>query len=146
MAAQWMNRSIPEFNTKVYLLHQIFEGAMKEQPARTKNVARQVRLTKHGWSPKHALAFEELKNAIANHVRLVYPTKDMVQYLYTEDNEFNSSAVVTQIPLVDLERELNQQRHDPLGFCGHKFSGSELNWSIVDKEGFAVVDALKKLD
>ena len=141
-----MNRSIPEFNTKVYLLQQIFEGAMKEQPATAKSFVRQVKLTKHGWSPKHALVFEKLKSAIANHVRLVYPKKDMIQCLYTDANEFNSSALVTEIPLVDLERELNQQRHEPLGFCGHKFSGSELNWSIVEKEGFAVVDALKKLD
>ena len=59
MAAQWMSRSIAEFNMKVYLLHQIFESAMKEQPARTKSVARQFRLTKHGWSPKHALAFKD---------------------------------------------------------------------------------------
>jgi len=146
MAAQWMSRSIPEFNSKVYLLQKIFEEAMKHQPTRTKTVARQVRLSKHGWNPRHALAFEEIKNSIASHVRLSYPRKDMIQCLYTDANEFNTSAVVTQIPMADMDKKLDQQKHEPLGFCGHKFSGSELNWSIVEKEEFAIVDALNKLD
>src|SRR5690348_15788514 len=112
----------------------------------TKTVARQVKLANFGWNAYHALAFEQLKQAIANHVRLVYPQKDMVQCLYTDANEYNSSAVVTQIPVDDLGKPVSQQRHEPLGFCGHKFAGSQLNWSIVEKEGFAVVDALSKLD
>ena len=70
----------------------------------------------------------------------------MVQCLFTNAYESNNSAVVTQIPVADLDKPTAQQRHEPLGFCGHKFSGSELNWSIVEKEGFAVVDALNKLD
>jgi len=94
----------------------------------------------------HALAFEELKAAIAHHLKLSYPKKDMVQCVYTDANESNSSAVVTQIPLSDLDKPVAKQRHEPLGFCGHKFSGAQLNWSIVEKEGFAVVDALNKLD
>ena len=146
MAAQWMSRSIPEYNTKVYSLQLLYERAMKDQPARTKTVARQVKLANFGWNAHHALAFEQLKQAIANHVRLVYPQKDMVQCLYTDANEYNSSAVVTQIPVDDLGKPVSQQRHEPLGFCGHKFAGSQLNWSIVEKEGFAVVDALSKLD
>jgi len=89
-----MSRSIPEFNSKVYLLQKIFEEAMKHQPARTKTVARQVRLSKHGWNPRHALAFEEIKNSIASHIRLSYPRKNMIQCLYTDANEFNTSAVV----------------------------------------------------
>ena len=146
MAAQWMSRSIPEYNAKVYSLQLIYEKAMKHQPARTKTIARQVRLAKYGWEATHALAFEQLKQAIVNHVRLAYPQKNMVQCLYTDANECNSSAVVTQIPVCDLDKHLSQQRHEPLGFCGHKFTGSQLNWSIVEKEGFAVVDALNKLD
>ena len=34
MAVQWMSRSIPEFNSKVYKLQQIFEECMKKMPSR----------------------------------------------------------------------------------------------------------------
>ena len=69
----------------------------------------------------------------------------MVQCLYTDANEGNISAVTAQISVCDLEKNFSQQQHGPLGFCGHKFTGSELNWLIVEKEGFAVFDALNYL-
>jgi len=146
MAAQWMSRSIPEFNSRVYPLQLIFEKAMKGQPSRRKSIARQVKLSSVGWNDTHARAFAQLKQAIAHHVQLAYPNKDMIQCLFTDANEFNTSAVVTQIPVADLSKTTAQQMHEPLVFCGHKFSAPELNWSIVEKEGYAVVDAMNMLD
>ena len=51
------------------------EGSAIEE----KSVARQIKLLRFGWNPGHALAFEELKTAIARSVKLVYPRDDMVQ-------------------------------------------------------------------
>ena len=45
MAAQWMSRSIPNFNNIVVPLQDVLEQAMKGQPKRTKAVARGVRLS-----------------------------------------------------------------------------------------------------
>jgi hypothetical protein len=53
--------------------------------------------------------------------------------------------MITQIPPEDLDTPFDEQRHEPLGFCGHRFHGAELNWAIPDKEAFAVVDTFKKL-
>ena len=60
MATQWMSRSIPEYNTKVKKLQKIFEQCMKNMPSRKNSLGRQVKLIKFGWTPEHALAFEEL--------------------------------------------------------------------------------------
>ena len=38
------------------------------------------------------------------------------------------------------------QRHEPLGFVGHRFSETEKNWSVIEKEGFAIKDTMQKLD
>ena len=48
MASQWMSRSIPEYNKIVSPLQDIFELAMKNQPKRTKSVARGVKLKLFG--------------------------------------------------------------------------------------------------
>ena len=82
-----MSRSIPEYNKKVQILQDVFEKCMKDQPSRNKSVARQVRLLRFGWNPGHALAFEELKTAIARSVKLAYPRDDMVQCVFTDANE-----------------------------------------------------------
>jgi len=116
-----MSRSIPEYNTKVHILQQIFEHCMKHMPSRKKSIARQVRLIKFGWSPKHALAFVKLKDAVAQSARLGYPREDRIQCMFTDANDYNTSGVVTQIPVEDAGKPVELQRHEPLGFVGHQY-------------------------
>jgi hypothetical protein len=146
MAAQWMSRSIPEYNKRVQCLQDIFEQCMRDQPSRKKSVARQVRLSRYGWAPGHALAFEQLKMAIVSCVRLAYPRKDMVQCMFTDASDDCASGMVTQIPIEDEEKPIQFQRHEPLGFVGHRFNETEKNWSVAEKEGFAIKDTMQKLD
>ena len=145
MASQWMSRSIPEYNKIVSPLQDIFELAMKNQPKRTKSVARGVKLKLFGWDVNHTLAVERLKPALANAVQLSYPNEKMLQCVFCDASYNCSSGMVTQIPFEDRDRPIHEQRHEPLGFVGHRFHGSELNWAIVDKEAFAIVDTLRKL-
>jgi len=145
MASQWMSRSIPEYNKIVSPLQDIFELAMKNQPRRTKGVARSVRLKQFGWNVKHTLAVERLKLALANIIQLSYPDEEMIQCVFCDASYNCSSGMVTQIPAEDSDKSVSQQRHELLGFVGHRFNGSELNWATVDKEAFAIVDTLRKL-
>ena len=94
----------------------------------------------------HALAFEELKTAIAGCVKLAYPRDDMIQCVFTDANEACTSGIVTQIPIEDKNTPVLSQRHQPLGFVGHRFNRCELNWTVSEKEGFAIKDTLQKLD
>jgi hypothetical protein len=141
-----MSRSIPNFNSIVVLLQDILEQAMKSQPRRTKAVARGVRLARYGWNVTHRLAFEKLKLAIMGIVELAYPREDMIQSVFCDASQLCSSGMVTQIPVEDECKPVHEQRHQPLGFVGQRFNGSELNWATVDKEAFAIRDTLKKLD
>ena len=54
--------------------------------------------------------------------------------------------MVTQIPIEDAEKPVELQRHEPLGFVGHRFNATELNWSVAEKEAFAIKDTVQKLD
>jgi hypothetical protein len=123
---------------KFQILQKIFEESMKHMPNRKKSIARQVRLKKYGWSPEHALAFEKIKAALSQSARLGYPRDDRIQCMFTDANEYNTSGMVTQIPVEDAERPVELQRHEPLGFVGHRFNATELNWSVAEKEGFAI--------
>ncbi len=66
--------------------------------------------------------------------------------MFTDANDYNASGMVTQIPIEDAEKPVELQRHEPLGFVGHRFNAVELNWSVVEKEGFAIKDTMQKLD
>ena len=66
--------------------------------------------------------------------------------MFTDANEYNTSGMVTQIPIEDAEKTVELQRHKPLGFVGHRFNATELNWSVAEKEAFAIKDTMQKLD
>jgi len=66
--------------------------------------------------------------------------------MFTDANEYNSFGMVTQVPIEDANKPVELQRHEPLGFVGHRFNATELNWSVAEKEGFALKDTMNKLD
>ena len=45
-----------------------------------------------------------------------------------------------------MHKPRGEQRYGPLGFTGYSFKGSEFNWSIADKEAFAIVHTFPKLN
>ncbi|RAN86374.1 hypothetical protein B5P41_29630, partial [Bacillus sp. SRB_28] len=142
-----MSRAIPDYNRLVLPLQNIYENAMKGQPKRTKSVAKGISLSAFGWNAVHDEAFNSMKAAISRRTQLNYPDEDMVQCVFTDASQYHSSGMVTQIPHEDVGKlPFHDQRHEPLGFCGHRFHGSELNWSTPDKEAFAIWDTVRKLD
>lgn len=145
MSLQWMNRAIPEYNKIVLPLQNLYEMAMKNK-RRTKTNAGHVKLAKFGWDQEHVDAYDQLKAAISRRTQLNYPREDMIQCVFTDASEYHSAGMVTQIPKEDANLAYHMQRHEPLGFVGHRFHGSEIGWSTPDKEAFAIWDTLKKLD
>lgn len=94
------------------------------------------------WNATHRLAFEKWKLAIAESVELAYPREDMIHCVSCDVRKLCSSGMMTH--LEDDDKPFGEQRHELLGFVGHKFNGSELNWATVDKEAFAIRDILTK--
>ncbi|KAF0718358.1 Aste57867_1739 [Aphanomyces stellatus] len=46
----------------------------------------------------------------------------------------------------DLDKPLEDQRHEPLAFISGTFAGASARWPIVEKEAYAVVESCKRLD
>ena len=66
--------------------------------------------------------------------------------MFTDASEIHAAGFITQILVEDLGKPLHEQQHETLGFCGHRFSGSEIYCAIPDKEAFAVVYKFRALD
>jgi hypothetical protein len=126
-------------------LTDLFNVAMAGERLRTKKKAATKSLLHHGWSDEHARAFDTLKETLQHCTLVSYPDPDKVQCVFTDASDLHSGGVVTQIDVVDLGKPFKEQAHQPLGFCGHHFNGSELNWATSDKEAYAVVDVFRKL-
>lgn len=63
-----------------------------------------------------------------------------------DDSNHHWAAISTQVPYVQLGLDHDQQAHAPLLLLSGKFSGHSERLSTVEKEAFAVVEAMMKAE
>lgn len=133
----WMRTSIPAFARLAEPLLQLLRTCQERCGGLTKQKLRSVRLRPF-WTPELAVAFGELKQALLDRLTLSHPDPKKTTFLYTDASTDFYAAVCTQIPTCDLEKPVEDQRHEPLAFISARFVKASLNWSVVEKEAFAV--------
>ena len=143
-AANWMRNSIPSYSQRIAPLHDLLESCYKEVGKRSKKALRKLSITT-SWGASHDAAFSDIKKQLIASVKLALPKLDQNLCLFTDASD-SHWAILTQVPPQDRSKELQEQRHKPLCFLSGVFSGSSSNWSVPEKEGFAIVEAMCRLD
>jgi hypothetical protein len=143
-AANWLRHSIPDFARIVQPLQDALNATLANLPAnkRTKRAAARHALQ---TSDQFLVAFSAAKAAIASATMLAYPDLSQARCLFTDASYAGWAAVITQVPVADVAKAPDAQRHQPLAFSSGLFRGSSLNWSILDKEAFPIVYAASNL-
>ena len=145
-AAGWMRNGIPEFNVLTASLNSFLEKVYQEAKGRTKTKASRVLLDKLGWGPEESKCFLHVKEALKNQCMLSHVDQSKTLCLFTDASNTHWGAVLTQIPPEDKDKDVDKQRHEPLSFLSGTFSGSSRDWSTPEKEAFAIVESLLRLD
>jgi hypothetical protein len=83
-------------------------------------------------------AFKNLKNALANYVKLHSPRYDREFILKTDSSDYAVGAVLAQLDDEGVEC--------PIAFASAKLTDAQLNYPIIQKEAWALIFALKKFD
>ena len=71
---------------------------------------------------------------------------DASEKLFSDASETHWASIITQVPKSESNLELEEQQHEPLSFHSGSFTGSAFNWRIMEKESFAVVESMSKLE
>ena len=145
-AANWMRMSIPQFNQLVEPLTKLLEDIYIMTGKRTRRSIQKILLSNTSWSDDHQQAFEAMKHAISAAVTLAHPSSTKQLCLFTDASEYHWSAILTQIPSTDINRPVSAQHHEPLAFLSGSFKGSSLRWSTIEKESYAIISAIRRLD
>ena len=56
------------------------------------------------------------------------------------------SGILVQCKLEDMDKDIEVQELEPLGFVSGAFKGSASNWSMPEKEGYAIVESMTRFD
>ncbi|KAL5020837.1 hypothetical protein ScPMuIL_002080, partial [Solemya velum] len=90
------------------------------------------------WTADCTKAFEYLKDSLTVVPLLVYPNLNKPFVLYTDASDTCIGACLSQ--------ETDEGEEQPIYFLSHKLSPSQVKWSTIEKEGFAIHYSLQKLD
>lgn len=144
-AANWMRTSIPNFSKIIQPLHNLLEDAYKKAGKRTKKAVEKIRIS-DSWGTDHTAAFENVISQLAAATRLSLPKNGHRVCLFTDASDSHWSAILTQSPTDDESKPVDEQQHEPMCFLSGAFKGSSERWSVPEKEGYAIVEAMCRMN
>ena len=140
--ANWMRNSIPSFAEAIEPLQSVLKSCQREAGSAKGTRLRKIPLE---WSEQMDDAFRNVKKLLENAVRLAHPDFDKQFCLFTDASDLHWGVVLTQVTWIDEQECITKQSHEPLSFLSGSFSGSQLNWSIIEKEAFPIIAAVDRL-
>jgi RNase H-like domain found in reverse transcriptase len=77
---------------------------------------------------------------------LAFPDPDnmICALMYASDRFYD--GLVAQIDELQLDLPMEEQDHQPLAFLSGESKGAQLRWTVPEKEGFAIVDTVTKVN
>ena len=144
-ATNWMRTSIPAYAQTIAPLHNLMETVYKRAGGRTKRAVSKICLT-DSWGSAHDDAFNGIKKQLAASTKLAHPKSDHNICLFTDASDTHRAAILPQISDSQKRMPVEEQEHEPLCFLSGAFTGASKNWSVPEKEGFAIVEAMCRLD
>ena len=101
---------------------------------------------KFRWDSHCQKAFQFLKDQLSTIPMLAYPDTSKPYVLYTDASNECIGACLTQ-PCEENESEIRGLRNEkPIFYLSHRLSKSQVKWSTIEKEAYAIHFALQKLD
>jgi hypothetical protein len=77
---------------------------------------------------------------------LAFPDPEKRKFVLTDASVRLYDGLVTQIHEEHLDLSIEEQDHQPLAFLSGEFKGAQQRWTVPEKEGFAIVDTVAKVD
>ena len=144
-AVNWMRSGIPNYTTAIGKLQALLLTLTAKHGAKKSRLAKVV-LGTDLWTPDMQAEFDHIKTLILKRVELTHFDPAQRLCLHTDASDHYWAGVLTQIPLEDLDKPQGEQRHAPLAFISGAFTGALSRWSTLEKEAFAIVNCMARLD
>jgi RNase H-like domain found in reverse transcriptase len=100
----------------------------------------------HLWGPEEQAAFEYLQAAIMESLTLAFPDRGKRICVLTDASDRFYAGLEIQIDEKKLDLPMEEQDHQPLALSSGEFEGAQLQLTVPEKEGFAIVDTVTKVD
>ena len=126
-------------------MHLFVEKVYAKVTKRTKISVSRISLASLGWGEEQLKAFEVCKRALASQVTLTHRDSRKRLCVYTDASDVIWSGIITQVPKEELKLKHSNQNHEPLAFLSGRFNETQLRWSTLEKEAYAILASLERM-
>ena len=141
-ATNWMRDSLIDYARVVRPLQERLDQALASGK-RTKRVAAGIKIE---LTAEEKATFDQTKNLLADSATLTFPASEATVCLLTDASEYGWAAIVTQVQQWRPNVPVKDQSHELLICIGGTFTKAQLNWSVIEKEAYAIVAACERLE
>jgi RNase H-like domain found in reverse transcriptase len=144
-AVNWMRSAITSCSKRVAPLQAALAKVFEGKSSRTKSAAAAVSLL-HLWGPEKQAALKDLQAHIMESMTLAFPDPDKRICVLTDASDRFYAGLLAQIDEMQMYLSVEEQDRQPLAFLSGEFKCAQLRWTVPEKEGFAIVDTVTKVD
>ena len=101
---------------------------------------------KFRWDARCQKAFDFLKNQLPSIPMFAYPDTAKPYVLYTDASDLCIGACLTQTCDENAEEIRGLKNKKPIFYLSHRLSKSQVKWSTIEKEAYAIHFALQQID
>jgi hypothetical protein len=141
-ASNWMRDSIIDFSRVIQPLQKRLDHSL-QGTKRSKRIASGIQIT---LTKEEKECFDHVKATLHNSATLSYPTDEATLCLFTDASDNGWAIIITQVQEWDDSKTPTNQAHELLVCMSGTFHGAELNWSVIEKEAYPIVQACTHLD
>ena len=97
------------------------------------------------WKAEHELAFQDVKHDIANAMEMFVGQPDDEYVLYVDASRLFYAGFLGAVSKEDLMKPHQESVIRPVAWVSGKFNPAQINYSVSEKEAFAMVASCTKL-
>ena len=115
--------------------------------SRKKKLLVGVKLKDFGWGIRESEAFKKCLQIIQKAIRLAIVDERKVMCLFTDASASEGCAIIiTQCSPEELEKPVEEQRHELIFLTTHKWTKQEIRWHISSQECYPIIFAINRFD
>ncbi|OWZ08102.1 hypothetical protein PHMEG_00019407 [Phytophthora megakarya] len=137
-----MRESLIDYARTIAPLQALFDKSLKSGK-RTKRAAAGISIQ---LSAAERSAFQSVKELLARSATLAFPDDNAATCLFTDASDYGWAVIITQVQNWQATTDVTEQQHELLTCLSSTFTGSQCNWSVIEKEAFPIITACEKLD
>ncbi|KAF1335539.1 hypothetical protein FI667_g1302, partial [Globisporangium splendens] len=141
-ATNWLRDGLVDYARVIEPLQKRLDVALKGR-RRTKASAAHVAIE---LSVEEKQCFDDVKQLLSHSAVLTYPLPESQMCLLSDASDKGWGLVVTQVANWTPTTPIQAQQHELLICMGGTFKGSQLNWTVLEKEMFPIAHACDKLE